>query len=215
MWECRCDCGRLAERTTATLNVTRRRGGKSCCNVCGWELMGGHLHETRDKRRQGYRHLWQTQGTLYSESATAYLVEKVAEDLQREFGYILTDDNETWARQQVRKHGHLSVCIGEQWTPPSYYDGPGDVGDYQAPPKPEPVTARPELRRVAGPSKEYRETIERMRGWLALQRDKDRRAELGELEKREREMDAFLRSLWESDGPIIIRGSIIRKKEQP
>lgn len=204
VWECRCDCGRFAERTTGSLNYTRRQGGTSCCRECACELHGGRVHEARQHRREALLRLWKKTGSLYSIEAEQYLASMVAQDLEREFGYITTGDNETWAQQQVRRYGRLSVDTGQQWRPPNHYEGTEDVGPYQKAPEPEPITARPELVRRAGPDKEYRETIDRMRRWLALERHKDRIEELGQDEARDRERDAFIRSLWESDGPIII-----------
>jgi hypothetical protein len=87
VWECQCDCGGLAFKTSGELNRCVRDGKAPSCRVCRIELRRASAAE----RGKFWTFLFRKTGNVWPESSCTRLANRVADDLEA--------------------HGHRAPCI--------------------------------------------------------------------------------------------------------
>lgn len=82
LWVCRCDCGRVALRTSGQLMYSEKRHSEPMCRVCLEELRGGMFAEARAQNTQNFVEYYARFGSLYSLSFSEQFREEMIEELE-------------------------------------------------------------------------------------------------------------------------------------
>lgn len=82
LWLCRCDCGRVALRTSCQLTRAERTGSSPSCNVCLAEMRGGQVLTDRARRAQGFVEMFVMFGALYNPERETLYEEEIKDELE-------------------------------------------------------------------------------------------------------------------------------------
>lgn len=82
LWLCRCDCGRVALRTSCQLTRAERTGSSPSCNVCLSEMRGGQILTDRARRAQGFVEMFVMFGALYNPERESSYEEDIKAELE-------------------------------------------------------------------------------------------------------------------------------------
>ena len=86
LWSFRCACGKEARAYTGTVTKAARRGSTPSCSECREQLHAGIAVKRRELLGEAYRKQWIDRRTLYLPHQTLYMMAKIREDLEEEFG---------------------------------------------------------------------------------------------------------------------------------